>query len=66
MKTENKKAKHCEHPKNMHEVINNGGVYCKSCNQTNLYKPHFVKNDKGKIVFEGDAMECAKFLNDRS
>lgn len=61
-----KDEKCCEHPKHLTEVINNGGVYCTVCGQTNIYKEHYVRNSKGGISYIGDARACAKFINKRN
>ena len=57
------KEKLCEHPKNMRAIINNGGIYCKKCSETNILKQNRVLNNDGKVVFEGDGIECNKWIN---
>mgnify|MGYP000123583639 CR=1 FL=1 len=53
----------CEHPKNMIKIINNGGIWCASCGETNILKPNKVLNDKKEIMFEGNGRECNEWIN---
>ena len=61
-----KEPKWCEHPKQSEEVIDNGGIYCGVCGQTNLYQDHAVTDGKGNIVYHGNARDCARYVNKKN
>ena len=61
-----KEPKWCEHPKHLEEVINNGGIWCTVCGQTNLLKRFWVVDDDGEKLFNGNARACSKFVNKKN